>query len=346
MHKEEAINIIGLTKRFDASVRRITSSIELKNFLKILNGKTDKGIVALDDVNLSIKEGQVFGLLGPNGAGKTTLIKILSTLIIPDSGKVTVMGYDVVKSPRAVLRRLQAVLAEGLGFERRLTGRQNLEFYATLYGLSKQEARERADELLRFSGLESFADEMFQKYSTGMARKLLVCRALLTNASILLFDEPTSGLDPVSAKEFRVFLKDVLVRERGKTLLWATHNLWEAQEICDTIAVLNKGKVVAVGTPSEIRNKMAEVVSIRVELLNEDLTDTRKLEQIGSVTGVMSFEARNSVQDGRVILSIEAAKEVDYNSIFKIIISSGFRIAALEATQPSLEEAFIKLASR
>lgn len=339
-----AIEIVGLTKRFDSKVRRITSSVEFKSFLKILKGNTDKSILALDNVSFNVKEGQVFGLLGPNGAGKTTLIKILSTLIIPDSGNAYVMGYDVVKSPRAVLRRLQAVLAEGLGFERRLTGRQNLEFYATLYGLSKEQARERIEELFRFSGLERFADEMFQKYSTGMARRLLVCRALLTNASILLFDEPTSGLDPVSARDFRDFLKNVLVRERGKTLFWATHNLWEAQQMCDTIAVLNRGRLVALGTPSEIRNEIAEIVTITATLSSSMQSFNGRLEPLKKVSGVVNVEMREGQEKGNIVLTIEANRDVDYASIFEIIIKSGAKIVGLEATQPSLEEAFIKLA--
>src|SRR5580658_1922180 len=220
-----ALQVIDITKHYDVRVRRITSSMELRTFVSVLRGKSDRQMTALDKVNFRIAPGEVFGLLGPNGAGKTTLIKILSTLVLPDSGQALVFGTDVVKHPRAVLKKLQAVLAEGWGFERRLTGRQNLEFYATLYGIPKEMAKKRIDDLLEFCQLGPAADLMFQKYSTGMTRKLLVGRALLTDASVLLFDEPTSGLDPVAAADFRTFLKNVLVREKGKTLIWATHNL-------------------------------------------------------------------------------------------------------------------------
>ena len=156
--------------------------------------------------------GGVFGLLGPNGAGKTTLIKILSTLVLPDSGHALVGGIDVVQRPRASLRILQTVLSQNAGFEVRLSGRQNLEFYAALYGVPKDVAKEKIEELLGFTGLADRADVVFQKYSTGMARRLLVARALLSSATILVFDEPTSSLDPVSASEFRKLIKEELVR--------------------------------------------------------------------------------------------------------------------------------------
>jgi ABC-2 type transport system ATP-binding protein len=339
-----AVQVIDITKRFNPRVRKITSVVELRNYVSVIRGNTDRPFTALNKVNFSIAPGEVFGLLGPNGAGKTTLIKILSTLILPDEGRALVSGIDVVKNPRAVLRRLQAVLAENWGFERRLTGRQNLQFYATLYGIPEEAAKHRIEDLLEFCQLKDAADAMFQKYSTGMARKLLVGRALLTDASVLLLDEPTAGLDPVSGADFREFLKNVLVRERGKTLIWATHNLYEAQSVCDTIGVLNHGQIVAKGSPSEIRMAIAEKVTMTLTLAGigtASLTD--ELEAISRIAGVTDLALRRDPETGIVILKLEATRDVDYDGIFKTISAASFKIVGVEASQPSLEEAFIRL---
>lgn len=339
-----AVQVIDLTKQYNIRVRRITSAIEFRSFLSVLKGKEERTILALDKVNFTIGQGKVFGLLGPNGAGKTTLIKILSTLVLPDSGKAIVLGNDVVKQPRRVLKSLQAVLAEGWGFERRLSGRQNLEFYATLYGIPSEVAKRRIDELLEFCLLTDAADEMFQKYSTGMTRKLLVGRALLTDASVLLFDEPTSGLDPASAADFRGFLKNVLVRESGKTLIWATHNLMEAQQVCDTIGVLNRGRIVADGTPSEIRGAIAEKVNMTIVLSgNEMASQTEALERISHINGVTQIDLKRDLITTNIQLEMEATRDVDYGKIFETLSSLGLKIVGIEASQPSLEEAFIRL---
>ena len=339
-----ALQVIDITKHYDVRVRKITTAMEFRTYLSVLRGKKDRQMTALDKVNFTIAPGEVFGLLGPNGAGKTTLIKILSTLVLPDSGQALVFGTDVVKQPRVVLKKLQAVLAEGWGFERRLSGRQNLQFYATLYGIPREMASRRIDELLEFCQLTDAADQMFQKYSTGMTRKLLVGRALLTDASVLLFDEPTSGLDPASAADFRGFLKNVLVRERGKTLIWATHNLPEAQQVCDTIGVLNKGRIIAKGTPSEIRNAIAEKVNMMITLSGNGLPSQEEgFGRISHINGVTQFRMKKDPETTTIRLELEATRDVDYNKIFETLSTLGLRIVGVEASQPSLEEAFIRL---
>lgn len=339
-----AVQIKGLTKRYNRKVKRITSAIEFGMFVDVIRRRNTESVVALRNVDLEIEDGKVFGLLGPNGAGKTTLIKILSTLVLPDSGEAYVQGIDVVKHPQKVLRTLQAVLAEGFGFERRLTGRQNLDFYATLYGIPNNVAKRRIDDLLEFCQLTEAADMMFQKYSTGMIRKLLVSRALLTDCAVLLLDEPTSGLDPASAADFKSFLKNVLVRERGKTLIWATHNLFEAQQVCDTIGVLNKGEIIAKGTPDEIRSKVGEKVSITVTVSNQgDSKASNWKDSLTHVDGVARLETRQEFQSEVTVIDIEATRDVNYNLLFETFTRLGLKITALEASQPSLEEAFVLL---
>jgi len=339
-----AVQVVNLTKRYNRKVRRITSAIEFRMFVDVIRGTNRETVTALSNVNFSIEHGSVFGLLGPNGAGKTTLIKILSTLVLPDAGNAYVYGTDVVKHPRAVLSKLQAVLAEGFGFERRLTGRQNLEFYATLYGIPSEVAKKRIEDLLGFCQLTDVADQMFQTYSTGMTRKLLVSRALLTDSSVMLFDEPTSGLDPASAADFKNFLRNILVHERGKTLIWATHNLFEAQQVCDTIGVLNRGEMVARGTPSEIRSTVGEKVNLTVSVVNRGGGNGDDwMSAVSQVNGVMSLKTRGDYETNSLLLDIEATRDVDYNKLFEVLTASRLKIIGLESSQPSLEEAFVKL---
>jgi ABC-2 type transport system ATP-binding protein len=338
-----AIETRNLVKRFGKR-SSVTSAIELGGYLATLRGSFHETVTALDEVSLRVEQGEVFGLLGPNGAGKTTLIKILSTLVLPDSGNALVYGIDVATKPRAVLRKLQTVLAQSTGFELRLSGRRNLELYAALYGIPRDTSRKRIDSLIEFTKLGEWADSPFQTYSTGMARKLLVCRALLSDASLLIFDEPTSSLDPISAKEFRQFLSRDLVQE-GRTIFMATHNLYEAEEICNRIALIEKGRVLVVGTPSQIRAMVANRVNLEFVLTGITDTAMRDLrERLSTIEGLVEVDARTN-REG-LVLSIVGGKSLDYNAIFELILKTGSRIESVEANEPSLEEAFLSLISR
>jgi ABC-2 type transport system ATP-binding protein len=343
-----AIQLIDLKKSYKSfrNLREgLGATVTFVNFFKILFGIGGQRISALDSVSLSVKKGEVFAILGPNGAGKTTLLKILSTLVLPDSGKAYVEGIDVTRRPRATVKVLQSVFAESQGFERRLTGRENLEFFATLLGIPKKEAKARIDELLAFTGMAERADTMFQRYSTGMARRLLVCRALLSDASVLLFDEPTAALDPIAAADFRRLIRKDLADNEGKTILLATHNLWEAEQICDRIAVLRKGKILAVGTPEEIKARVSDHVNLSLVVRNytpqAGNAVTEALLGVRGVQGVEILEDR--VNEGATRLNIEAAKALDYNEVFQRLTSLNLEVISLESSQPSLEDAFLKL---
>ena len=315
------------------------------NFFRTITGHGGKRVMALDGVTFDVKRGEIFGLLGPNGAGKTTIIKILSTLVLPDSGKVQVDDINVVKRPRATVRHLQTVLSESTGFDRRLTGRSSLEFYADLYGIPRKVSGPRIEELLAFMGMTEWGDVMFQRYSTGMMRRFLVCRALLSNASVLLFDEPTSALDPISAADFRKLIRNELADRQQKTILLATHNLWEAEQLCDRIALLRKGKIIAIGTPDEIKKRVSHRVTFSVFVTNL-LPDAEKqaTDSLLGVRGVQSVEVQeNSNEAGQTRLTIEGEREVDYNLIFETLSSMRVEVASIESSQPTLEEAFLKL---
>ncbi|MDA4127899.1 MAG: ABC transporter ATP-binding protein [Thaumarchaeota archaeon] len=321
------------------------ATVSFVNFFRILFGLGGQRTVALDSVSFSVKKGEVFGLLGPNGAGKTTMLKILSTLVLPDSGKAYVEGIDVTRRPRETVKRLQSVFAESQGFERRLTGRENLEFFATLLGLPKKQAKARIDELLTFTGMTDRADVMFQRYSTGMARRLLVCRALLSNASVLLFDEPTAALDPIAAADFRKLIRHDLADKEGKTILLATHNLWEAEQICDRIAVVRKGRILAVGTPEEIKKNVSDRVNLSLIVLNYSPQAAKTVtEAILAVRGVLGIEIlEDRDHEGSTRLNIEGVKGLNYNVIFQKLSSLNLEVTSLESSQPSLEDAFLKL---
>ena len=265
--------------------------------------------------------------------------------MLPDSGHVSVYGVDVVRKPRAALKKLQTVLAQNEGFELRLSGRRNLEFYAALYGIPRDEARRKIDTLLEFSGLIERGDAPFQSYSTGLARRLLVCRALLSNASLLIFDEPTSSLDPVSAREFRRFMRKDLI-ENGRTIFVATHNLFEAEQICSRIAVIQSGRIIAQGTPDEIRGMVGDRVSLHLVLAPSRPLDGASMEglrgALENVGGVIEVGLEWSERD-HVLTILAHRKTFDNNRILEGILETKVRIQSIESSEPSLEQAFISL---
>jgi len=349
-----AIETIGLIKRYPMTARkrgggRRGGGVDsFGNIFGVLRRKRGSFIEALRGMDLQIKEGEVFGLLGPNGAGKTTFIKVLCTLVIQDEGEAYVHGYNVKKEPMEVIKYLQAVLPESRGFNWRLTGRQNLEFYALLYGVREKEAKERINYLLELAGLKERADDGYQRYSTGMQRKLLLCRALLRNTPILLFDEPTVGLDPRSAAEFRNLVRDKLAHEEGKTILISTHNLYEAHEICDRIAILDRGKITACDTPNNIQYTMLEEKVFNVTFVDAifNATQQKMLNLLEGIPGVFGATPEVDLKSNFRGMSIRVSKDTDLSSILEIIMESGLKIGIINTEEPSLEEAFMAITER
>jgi len=206
----------------------------------------------LKGVSLEIRRGEAMGLVGPNGAGKTTLLEILSTLLLPTGGTVTVCGFDVVREAGQVRKVVSYCPSASENFYPRLTGIRNLEFFALLNNLSPQEAERKIRSLLELVELEGSGEVPFQRYSDGMKQRLALARALLTDPEVLLLDEPTRSLDPVLQGEIRKFVRERVVAEFGKTVLLVTHSLPEAEHVCDRLAILHRGEIVSVGTPAEI----------------------------------------------------------------------------------------------
>lgn len=216
-------------------------------------------IEVLRGVSLEVRRGEFFGLLGPNGAGKTTLFKILATLILPEAGIVEVAGIDALQRPDAVRDLLTPVIADERSLNWRLTGTDNLLLYAALYEVPTSKRRSTAQRLLETVGLTEAGHRMVGTYSSGMKQRLLIARALLSRPSVLLLDEPTRSLDPVSARDFRRFLREEVAGRQGCTVMLATHDADEALELCDRLAVLHRGRLVAQGTARELAGIAGEL---------------------------------------------------------------------------------------
>lgn len=238
-----AIETFDLSKRFPQRSR----------FTDFLFPQRVHWLTALSGVNIRVEPGEIFGLLGPNGAGKTTLIKLLCTLLIPDQGKAYVNGYNVVTQSDKVRRSIGYCLDAERSFYFRLSGRQNLAFFATLNNLNQRQAKVRVEEVLEIVQLSEVADKPFMHYSAGMRQRLSLARALLNDALVFFMDEPTKILDPVAVVHLWELLKGRIVAKGDRTIMLTTQSPEEAEQFCDRIAILNQGEIKACGSPNDLR---------------------------------------------------------------------------------------------
>ena len=292
---------------------------------------------AVKDISLDIKEGEFFGMLGPNGAGKTTLIKMLCCLVLPDSGTAKVFGHDIVRNEQQVKESVGLVSAEERSFFWRITGRENLEFYASLYHIPKREARTRINELLELVGLAEDGDKRFQIYSTGMRQKLAIARGLLSEPRLLFVDEPTRSLDPVSAQAVRRFLKEKIAAE-GKTVILATHNLNEAEQLCDRLAIIDHGQLKALGSVSELRAvfQTQEKCRLQISHYSEDM-----LSKLHAIEGILSSNTSES-HDCAINLELMIInRSAVLPHIMQTLVSGGAEIHDCQVDVLPLEEIFI-----
>jgi len=242
-----AIETFGLSKEF----------VSFKRRYRLLSHPFQKESPALviNDITLKIRKGEIFCLIGPNGAGKTTLIKVLSCLILPTKGSAEVAGYDILKDEEKVRNAIGLVTGDERSFYWRLTGRQNIEFFAALYNLSPDTLHRRINELFDILHIEE-PDKRFQEYPSGIKQRLSIVRALLNDPDILFIDELTKNLDPTSAKDLRKFIKETLVKKHGKTIIFSTHLLYEVEGLADRIGFMSKGRIVAEGELETLRKTM------------------------------------------------------------------------------------------
>jgi len=303
-----------------------------------------KEIVALDDVNFSMEKGELFGLLGPNGAGKTTTTRILSTLLLPTSGTGRVLGYDVVDNARKV----QEVVNMVAGGERmlyfRLTARENLEYFAELYNVPQEEVDHRIDDLLEIVGLTERQDDPVEKLSKGMKQRLQVARGLINDPEVLLLDEPTLGLDVHIARDLRRFIQDELVKKRGKTVLLTTHYLYEAEEICHRVAFLDKGKIIAIDTPENLKklSKHGIFVEVLVSFMHEDIVSSlQSLKGVRNVSESEKHEIPGEIPAERIVVTIDEEKVIP--QIMSVLTESRTKVLSVNVREPSLEDIFIEM---
>lgn len=248
MSEPVAVVTRDLTKYF-------TAATDLRDFIPRAF-KRKPPVKAVDGVNLRVEQGEIFGLLGPNGAGKTTLIKMLCTMIIPTRGEAYVDGHDIVRNGESVRKSIGLVTGEERSFYWRLSGKENLRFFGTLYGLEIRELKKKIDEIVDLLEMGEYVDRRFDEYSTGMKQHLAIARCLLNDARVLFMDEPTKSLDFHSARKLRRFIKDRIVGQERKTVIFTTHNLQEAADFVDRIALMNKGRIKALGTVRELKEKI------------------------------------------------------------------------------------------
>lgn len=281
-------------------------------------------VKAVDHVNLHIRKGEIFGLIGPNGAGKTTLVKVLSTLILPDSGTASINGHDIIGNDALVRSQIGVLPGE---FSRslywRLTGKQNLRFFAELYNIKDDS---RIEELIQLFGLKKWKNELLMRYSTGMKHKLALARALLNDPPVLLLDEPTTGIDPQASYEIKKLVKNEFSE---KTILWTSHNLYEIDEICDRIAMINNGRIVLEGKPDEIKREGLEQEKITLVV------------ESGESHWFSSIENTRVINEYLVEIKSTNLKKT-LKEILKITDQHRVTIKDLRTTPPTLEEVFIK----
>src|SRR6056297_476558 len=252
---------------------------------KKLFRKSEKSLIeAVKGVSFEIKKGEIFGLLGPNGAGKTTTIKMIAGLLKPSSGKVILNDLDVEKNPLESLRNICTVLTGDRSVYWKLTARENLEYFAALYGFSKKEGKKRTVMILEKLGLTDRADEVVEKYSTGMKQKVALGKALMPDAPVVLLDEPTLGLDPQAAINLRETIIDL--KKEGKTILITTHYMEEADFLSDRIAIIDNGEIIALDTPENLKKSLKEIKKIKIttdifdNYLEEIMKKMEKVEHV------------------------------------------------------------------
>ena len=308
----------------------------------LLHPLTKKETTALHNVNLTIRKGELFGLLGVNGAGKTTLIKILCTLVLPTSGKAFVNDLDVTKHEKEIKKIIGYVISDERSFYWRLSGRENLRFFAKLNNIPHSDADKKTEELLINLELIDDADKMFKDYSSGMRKKMAIARGLLTDPEIIFMDEPTNGLDPITARHFRKFIREQLVDKERRTVVFATHNLREAEDLCDRIAVIHRGEVRVEGTVGEIRGMF---ITNKRYVMNLYQTDNGILEKIRQLRlSQKIINVSDSVSSGNVTLEMEIpAGNGDIPLLIEQVIKMGGRVSSFYEKETPLEELFPKI---
>jgi ABC-2 type transport system ATP-binding protein len=317
------------------------NAIEVKRLRRIYRAhigvirRSVKEVIAVDDISFDIQAGELFGLLGPNGAGKTTIVKMLATLLIPTGGSASVMGLDVVKQANEVRRRIGFIFGGERGLYWRLSGDDNLRYCASLYGVEPEVSKKRIPYLLEMVGLKGRGNERVGGYSRGMKQRLHVARTLLHDPQILFLDEPTIGLDPVGAREFRQVILDL--QSEKKTILLTTHYMFEADALSDRIAIINKGRVVAMDTPAGLKRHVSDLSVIEVESFG---APQPVLDQLRALPFVDSLSVEDYDQKQLLLVQTPRGAEA-VPDVMKVM--QGLRVGRVIVREPTLEDAYVRL---
>jgi ABC-2 type transport system ATP-binding protein len=338
------VNLIALPKddviAFE-EILAIMHTVEVEHLRRIYKAyigvirRKIKEVVAVDDISFTVNAGELFGLLGPNGAGKTTTVKMLTTLLIPTKGTARIFGKDIVRDARDIRARIGFIFGGERGLYWRLSGNDNLRYFATLYGVDPEVSKTRIPYLLELVGLEDRGKEKVEGYSRGMKQRLHIARTLLHNPEILFLDEPTIGLDPVGARETRQVIKNLQAEE--KTILLTTHYMFEADALCQRIAVINHGRIIALDTPEALKSHVQDLSVIEVEVFGVR-TETLENLRAMSFVDLVSVENRDQKQALRVHSSrgSEVVQEV-------LAALNDTRVGRVSVQEPTLEDAYVRL---
>jgi ABC-2 type transport system ATP-binding protein len=334
-----AIETESLTKRFRP----------LRSYRDLISPARRVERTAVSDVSLRIPPGQVFGLLGQNGAGKTTLIRMLTTLLLPTGGTARVAGFDVAQEPHQVRARIGLVSGDERSFYWRLTGRQNLEFFAALQHLPTSITPGRISDLAERLGIAEHLDRPFGHLSTGQRQKLAIARGLMSEPEILFMDEPTRSLDPISAVAIREFVAEHIVGELGSTVILATHSMPEAEALCRRLAFIQDGRIVAEGSVAELRQAIGYGIRCELRLARDAGTAGVELARLPGVLAVLpaavpiapSAQGGEPADAGPLVVRLTLAEEGVLAGILRALVSAGADVVGCETHDLSLEEIYV-----
>jgi ABC-2 type transport system ATP-binding protein len=291
--------------------------------------------VAVDELRLEVNAGEIFGFLGHNGAGKTTTVRLLNGILDPSAGSARVLGLDPLTSGPA-LRRRTGVLTETPSLVERLSAWDNLAIFADLYGVPQEQVSSRIEELLVAFDLENRAGEKVGAYSRGMKQRLAIARALLHRPEMLFLDEPTAGLDPLATRHVHEIIERQ-ARKEGHTVFLCTHNLVEAQRLCDRVAVMERGRLVALGTPTELADRLIRHLTVELELAPEQTS--MALDALRAITGQNGIDLNQT--DGH--LTLTATRRESIPDLVAGLVQAGIRVYRVDPQEPSLEDVYFAL---
>ncbi len=308
---------------------------EFKTRVGFWSGKT-KTTLAVEDVSFNVRKGELFGLLGPNGAGKTTTIKMLSTLLLPTTGRASILGMDIVKETLALRKHIGFTFGGARGLYGRLSALDNLKYFAELYALEPSVTKKRITELLEIVGLSDRGEDRVETYSSGMQQRLHLARALLHDPELIFLDEPTVGIDPVGARELRKTVKELI--DRGKTILLTTHYMAEAEELCDRIAIIKKGQIVELDTPDALKKRISGDTLIAIEIASKNLMLVQ--EQLQKLNGRMELEVTDAHPNKQI--SIRTSEPESVMELLTGYLSKQ-QIQGLEVRRQTLEDVYVSI---